>query len=474
MVKEKNPTMFDSFMIEGLWSTSVDFEKTMGGTLKYDPLDSTAIELNLINSSMFEFEEISVLYGISSNDEYVTLIGCRINSFTCNSITTQTVIAQKIIVGKKHLLLSDLKKIKTASFSFFNLNEWMDMPLWNQIESSKAKIPIQNEKVLPNTYRIENIKANLEEVYSINTNRIYKNWNLKTEQYYKLIFDEPKNLGEIYYEVYRIVQFFYFVFSQNAPFKFFEFEYGETIYMTDKKAPDKYRLYVNQISKMPERITASSKMIPYSYISKNLESLLVNWFDNYSKVKPVIQTFVGDLQVGSFIETKFLNACRNIEVFHRVFIEEKKEIPEDIEDIRVELLDLLSSKEPIIKQYFGKRINHTEEGTLSMRIKESINKLPSDFLGEIIKFENKNLSDSKTKFTRACVNTRNYLTHGSSNKEMYKPMFEKENLSKATKVLDLIIEYFILQEIGVETELILDEFRLSKRYYGILNQKFVS
>lgn len=468
IVRIKDATMFDDFTINGIWSQDINFSSNYKtGVLNYRSSSSYDNELMLWDCQLSVGEDIPIFYGISDDNNYVTLLGCRVSNTKSSSLETAKIRVEKIIIGKKHLELANLQNIKKVSFSFFILNDWMKLPIWTE-EMQRKGDEYENrfitKKVPVKSYRIESIGAKLKEGYSTSYKGDNKKVEANSEQYYSLEFDNPLDLNEIRQYVFRSVQLFYFLFSMDLPMKLFEFEYGETRYYNDKVVTDKYRVYYRQVSNIPNKLPKIYNLISYQIVSDKLGVLLDNWFREYDSMKSIIQTYVGDLQISSFVELNFLNACRNIEVFHRVFLQKKQAIPADIEVVRLELLKFLDSKNESIKSYFSKRINFTEETTLSVRIKESINSLPVEIRNKIIVFNNMNLSDSKKRFIRSCVNTRNYLTHGSSNKEKYVPMFEKVNLYLATKVLNLSIEFFVLERLGLDENILIEEFKRNRRY----------
>lgn len=464
--------MFDNFEITGVWSTDKNFKDYQVGTLSYKPSESLNIELTLIDSMLGFEDEFSYIYGISEGNEYITLMNCHVSGLKTSSITTAKIWSEKFIVGPKHIFESDLQDIKKVSFSFFLLNDWMKLPIWIQREEkeTKEKIFKRNRfKVLE--YQLNSIGAILSEGYTTTYEGDNKNIEVKSEQYYTLSFAEPQTLDNLIKRVNQIVQFFYFLFSSDLPIKILEFEFGETKFRQDLIVSNKYRVYYSQINPTPRKKIKTVHLLSYRIVSKNLESLLENWFSNYEQLETIIQTYVGDLQIQSFGETQFLNACRNIEVFHRIFLEEATVMPREIDIVRINLLETIKEESDTVQKYFSKRINHTEESTLSTRIRQSLNVIPKELLKKIINYEKKSPSKSRERFIRSCVNTRNYLTHGSTNKEDYRPLFERESLIKATAILNMTIEYFVLTKLGLNSEDIMNEFEFNSRYKMLYYQK---
>lgn len=59
-------------------------------------------------------------------------------------------------------------------------------------------------------YRIEEIKGSLKENYVYSQQKSIENINIsiRIENFYTLIFDNGKNLDEVYECIYKVVQFF--------------------------------------------------------------------------------------------------------------------------------------------------------------------------------------------------------------------------------------------------------------------------
>ncbi|MGJ0566772.1 HEPN domain-containing protein [Enterococcus casseliflavus] len=470
MVKTTDTTMFDNFDISGIWSLTDNFEEYSAGVLTYSATKNYEINLKLTDTSIDKLSEIPVIYGISSNSERITLVNNRVINSKIGAFCSATIICEKMVIGPKFFGKSKESCIKKVSFSFYKLNEWMNLPVWNSdYDRSKDLYMIWHKKFPLREYRIEEIKGSLKESYVYSQQKSTENTNIiiRIENFYTLSFDHEKNLDEVYECIYKIVQFFYVLFGSELPVKFVEFEY-ESTRIGNKVIRNKYRVYIRQNAKVQPRKIRPYELFPYASIADNLTKYISNWFIFYADLTTIIQTYVGDLQLTSFLETQFLNACRNIEIFHRIYFREKKVENPEIEFMRKKLMDITTEAKEPVRKYFSERINYSGEETLSIRIKESLKVVPESILKETILYKSRSLSDSKTRFVRACVNTRNFLTHGSQDKSKYQPLFEKENLYIATKILNTIIRYFILEKINIDSKI------LEEKILEDMNRKGVS
>ncbi|MHC5375418.1 HEPN domain-containing protein [Enterococcus sp. LJL120] len=459
MVKISNPNLFDSFEMEGIWSTDADFKNFYAGKLTYKiDANESNLELDLYNSTFKFQEELPIFYGKTDTSEWITLIDCRVTRTNETLISKQKLEMQKIIIGPSVLSQKEMTTFRKVSFSFYLLNEWMSKLSTEQMEHLNfAMSDIKN-----NTYSLDAIEAIMEErVVRRNDYQITK-FKMEVEQFYILKFKKEKSIDEIYNQTYLIVQFFYFLFSQRLPMKFIEFEIESPD--SGKYPPKTYRMYFKQIAEVPSNSRKQvHDLISYNEIYEKIGGYINRWLEIYSQMRTIIQTYVGDLQLKSFVETEFLNAIRNIEVFHRTILEKKTAIPVETDNVRRQLIKFLENEEKTVRDYFIKRINHTEEGTLSNRLKESISILP-DYLNKYIKYQDRNPSASRKRFIRSCVQTRNYITHGNVNKSDYQPLLEGKNLLIATRILNMIAEYYIMRQIGIDDEIIKKKYTNNPRY----------
>ena len=481
MVKVSDPTMFDDFQTNGLWSFSEDMDKSYSGTLNYDANDGK-FTLTLYSSEIFEslesdssfitrFHDKFSLFGMSYKREFVHLINCSVIKSSSSQLNKIVISCNYAIFGPDFFIDTSQEKISKVHFGFLGLDEWIQLPIWNIKNHNEITLNEPSFK----EYKLSSIKAILKENYSRRDASNSKKLESNSEIYYTLDFDSPQSLEEIEGTIFKIVQFFYFLFSVNLPIKFIVFNYGFYNFPNTKgevvEIPNKYRVYHAQISPIVNKSFKYNRKIKYSAVSPHLEPMLNNWINDYAKLKSVIQTFVGDLQMSSFVENQFLNACRNLEVLHRVLYQINPIMPEGLENARLELLGIIEKYPPEIEKHFESRINFYEGKTLGNRVKELISKLPPEFSEKIISFENKSSSKSKKKFIAAVTQTRNYITHGNTNKEQYPVSLEGVDLFISSRILNLLTEYFIFTHIGMDQKLILEDLSNNERYWIVFNKK---
>jgi len=107
------------------------------------------------------------------------------------------------------------------------------------------------------------------------------------------------------------------------------------------------------------------------------------------------------------------------------------------------------------KEYFIQRVNHKEEKNLRKRLKEVFELAPDmliqRFLGMV-----------KSKDIQTIMQTCNYFTHRDSNNKYPLTIDDITTLARYTKKLNIILQFYVLKCIGLESEII--EKRLIEYY----------
>ncbi len=173
------------------------------------------------------------------------------------------------------------------------------------------------------------------------------------------------------------------------------------------------------------------------YISE--KDLLQKWFESYEIVEPIIELY---LWVKSYknisAERTFLNLTQALEAYHRRFVCNKKN---KYKKHLTRQYSKVKNGKQIVEAIFTK--DQEKKGDIFFRsrmIELLFNNIEIDFI--------KNSFSSKIKFIEKIVKTRNYHTHYfEKNKE---ESFTKKELEYVNEVLERMIEYYLLEVIGIE------------------------
>lgn len=186
--------------------------------------------------------------------------------------------------------------------------------------------------------------------------------------------------------------------------------------------------------------------IKYPSIQNELENMLAHWYNNTDLHISIDLITEKIFNIGLSRESYFLNSCFAIEIFHRrlynateytndIFENKLESLYESIEDKR--FLSLIKNKLQFANEFsFRKRLKFFEQDFLKI--------LPSTI--------------AVKGFISKIVDTRNYLVHRSSKKNI----FEGIDLFYASKYLESVLRIHFLKTINCPDFIIDDSYSYTK------------
>lgn len=164
------------------------------------------------------------------------------------------------------------------------------------------------------------------------------------------------------------------------------------------------------------------------------------WIKKYDKLIPIVELYLSLIcNKNVSLNRYFLTLIQALEGYHRRFI------CNDKADF-IKRIDMICGKDiQKEKQYICSYRQKTEFKYITLE-----SRLMDLLLAEFkIVFIN-NYKKIENNFVKRIVNTRNYLTHYDLNKEM--GALRGDELDKTCRYLKLVLEYYILLEIGIDTK----------------------
>ena len=193
-------------------------------------------------------------------------------------------------------------------------------------------------------------------------------------------------------------------------------------------------------------------------LTDNDFSCLKNWFAKYTKLKPVVELSTVAFHYRDIsAEMLFLNLAQGLETYHARFVSND---PQEYFKIVDELL---------MKRYKIDGAEHYSEQALSDRsymISEKNEEKAKQIhlrsrLGYLFYMNDEVwtafLGFSREEFLKKMVDTRNYYTHYSEDKE--KKKFSKEQMPYVNGILMAFLHFYILKEMNMDYQKNLDSFR---------------
>ena len=184
----------------------------------------------------------------------------------------------------------------------------------------------------------------------------------------------------------------------------------------------------------------------------NMEELICNanlskWFSKYIILEPILELYIENLEnINLSIERRFLNMIQALETYHSRIVcsgnlsEYKKHVEKILSNVNS---DIRIIHKELLLSGCDKTI------TLKGRIYDL---LLANFE---IHFDTADISYKD--FPKKIADTRNYLTHYNINKKEL--ALSGESLINAYITLKIILEYYIMKELGFKTEFIKKKIR---------------
>lgn len=208
-------------------------------------------------------------------------------------------------------------------------------------------------------------------------------------------------------------------------------------------------------------------------LRENFATALSNYFEYSKKLQPVVQNLYINIALKSLVEVQFHDAITSLEVYHREFYSEDKNISETMQKTINQFKEIinLNHENQNEKNELNRMINGVGKTTLKKRVKKLIIDLPTE-LKEKIDFSDLDFtSNSKIDdFAYKCANTRNHHAHGSTNSNIN--IFESDDLIAVTKILNLVSEYYLMKKIGLEEKVIIRGIQNTKNYRNVLKNLY--
>lgn len=196
-------------------------------------------------------------------------------------------------------------------------------------------------------------------------------------------------------------------------------------------------------------------------LEPHFNRVLLNYNAKKSKLDLIIDDYLSEFYLEEFYETKLLNSIRNLEIYHRNFVEPRLDIKEDSQQeiARQQIIDFIN--EFISERYQGRfrsQVYYRPEKSLRKRLDYLIKNLPDEVFDTLnIKSPTKRKSRSIGSYINRIVETRHYFTHGDF-PENYPNRFEHiDQVKRVNQTLRKITLYYVYKELGITDEVIIED-----------------
>lgn len=196
----------------------------------------------------------------------------------------------------------------------------------------------------------------------------------------------------------------------------------------------------------------------YLDIEHIFHKVLLNYMDKRKKLDLVLDDYLSEYYLVEFYETKLLNSIRNLEIFHRNFIEPRDVFKKDegIEEARAQIINFINKEVPDKYQgRFRSQVYYQPEKSLRKRMDYLIKNLPAEVFDVLqIKTPKRRKSRSIGSFVNRLIETRHYYTHGDFPENYPSRIVELDQIKRVNQTLRKICLYYVYRELGISEEII--------------------
>ncbi|QIL46834.1 hypothetical protein G7081_07005 [Vagococcus coleopterorum] len=343
----------------------------------------------------------------------------------------------------------DTLRTKKCSFSFVGMNDWIEKDYYSNVGKSvmpnsdvkneMTDIKIENKNYLISEKTLITEKYQLPDVSFIIKNSLELSNNSKEES---LSISEYK---KVVFEINRLLAL--------VLGKYQQIEYLECI--EPDKNPLKIKIYrlffIQQGVESLKQIR--SPLIDYKEYSNNFNKLYQCFFDQREKIEPIIENYISDKILPTFAIKSLVNISKTLEMYHRTYVYTEPEVNKEFLYKKNKVLEFIEKEfeENPVKDELKSQLSFVkEEPSFSGKISKLLKSVPDDLRNL---FRN---GKEISKVSKRITETRNYLTHGGD-KNNYPDRYQE-----ISEIIDIIIklrcitDYYLLKELGFQSELIIE------------------
>lgn len=465
----KDKRMTNEFEISALWNLNDSIEETTFGVLTFS---QDRVVLILPNIDMEIDEKVESAFGITQT-KTISLFNLQVIGNYDNNLRHTKLIAEYMIIDSEPIEKLEEFKLNSVTLSFDYLPLLLSESYWkNDVENDGTiKNPIKSQN-----YEIDIINAKLIEQYGWQKQSKLTSEEglvtiLKTHANLKIEYSEKTDILKIKKDIMKLRNLLTILCGEALTISYISFK-SKTVDLNGNPMPGEGRFYYSQImvEKKMNQITSSYR---FNDIRENFAEVLSNYFEYYNKLQPVVHNLYINIALKSLVEVQFHDAITSLEVYHREFYSEEKNISETMQNTINQFIKIvdLNHENQGEKKELNRMIDGIGKTTLKNRVKRLIKDLPTELKGKIVFDDLDFTSNSRINdFAYKCANTRNHHAHGSTNSNSN--IFESNDLIAVTKILNLVSEYYLMKQIGLEEKIIIRGIQNKKNYQNVLKDLY--
>ena len=387
-------------------------------------------------------------------NDYVTLEDCHfVNSSTSidPELSSSTFGATHAFVGVAYGADCDIT-LSELRFSTSALDEWLNISgagvshklgKNNRIDSITIQYstPEKRQYSLPNNMTLE---INFDSTVPLGPNAVETKISQRAR--ISLRATEHRPVGEFFDLALKIQNLLCFCIDEILPPDFVVGYSDEVVQPFSGEKTHKIPIrifYRSTLGTEPDSsISRRNMLLTYALLEPRFEDVLRRWLVAYDKYKPTFDLFFG-MRVGAYkyIEAEFLSMIQAIESLHRRRNHSQRLPKEQFDNIVAAMLRTVPTE---YQDFFDNKLRYSNEPTLKKRVAAMFEPYWSLYQS----------TESKGELVRKIVDTRNYLTHYSS--DLNTRACKGVELFHLSKRMEALLQLHVLEILGLERSTIED------------------
>lgn len=457
--KGEKLVMSEDVVISGTWYIPQTNE-TLNGALTINKENKViALQLTALASEDDPMANIKA-HGRTDIIKGEISTGGKIVLYDCSFRGPHTVLGQKtdVIVTAKYAFWNlDVKdaadiRFSKVSIDFGEIIDWTELCYFNWepfeyqlkwIKKEKVVFKIREDLTLEIMPRLGSQRMYVTEKEMTVQQKIRMDLEYKESQEWEIIAEDIRTLNSL------------LALAMNRAVYIEEIYYEHESNMDDDLGfVREMEIFIGDFRKGKHK---SGKWYEYLFQLKDLTSndniCFRKWYEKYERLQPIVDLYGSSYNFkGISREMLFLNLAQALETYHARFISNDYKEYENLVDKKLRELFVISEDEELSGDAVRfKSIMIAQNGKRAITLKSRLGYL---FLGDMkVCFEFLNYPIEE--FIQKTLDSRNYYTHYSMEKQ--DKVFPKEELPYVNGILIAILQYYILKEIGINEEKILEK-----------------
>ncbi|RNC98250.1 HEPN domain-containing protein [Lysinibacillus halotolerans] len=402
-----------------------------------------------------------VVYGKTYQGKAFTLYKCQIEGSTNSSIVhdyetkyiykvhCDYILEDAIFNSEQEVLISEVY------FSVTNLERWA---FQNNVEVKShddyTRYSITTNKSDEILHKNEEFEFKIS-IYTYAGDYSYSTSSVSIKTYVRLElkFTKPTHLERIHSIIYQIRDFISLCTNLRT---YIDYITAKPHYTNPDELQIPIKIYGNAIefgdNKNIEELQNYHVYISLDNIKKDFNLCMKNWFEKNEKLRPVIDLYLSINYHRTSLERHFLNLVQALEAYHRL-TRKNHVLPKEEHERKIQ--SIITNAPEQYQNWIKEKLNFSNEPSLHERLEELLTPKGKTEAHEIKYHHLFRLGKKdKVKIIRDIKNTRNYNTH--FDERLKRKSLKGEELYQLILLLKLMIEYYLLMELEIDEDIVLD------------------